>query len=98
MESIIIAVIKEKKVLSFTYSGYPRIVEPHIFGVNEGARQILGYQIRGGSKSGGALPEWRRFQISAMQNLQMLDENFPGRRSYPSGKHSSWDQQILVVE
>jgi phosphoketolase len=98
MENIIIAAIKEKKILSFTYSGYPRIVEPHIYGTNEGARQLLGYQIRGSSSSGGALPEWRRFKIFAMQNLQILNEIFPGRRSYPSGKHSHWDEQILIVE
>lgn len=97
MENMIIAAIREKKVLSFTYSGYPRIVEPHVYGINDGTRQLLAYQIRGGSSS-GALPEWRRFKISAMQNLRILDEAFPGRRNSPSGEHSSWDQMILVVE
>lgn len=98
MENIIIAAIKEKKVLSFTYSGHPRIVEPHIYGIHEGAHQLLVYQIRGSSSSGGALPEWRRFKISAMKNLQVLEESFPGRRSYSSGKRSHWDKQILIVE
>ena len=97
MENIIIAAIREKKVLSFTYSGHPRIVEPHVYGINEGTRQLLGYQIRGGSSS-GALPEWRRFKISAMQNLQIMNELFQGRRGFPSGKHSHWDQEIMVVE
>ena len=98
MENIIIAAIKEKKVLSFAYSGHPRIVEPHIYGIHEGARQLLGYQIRGSSSSGSALPEWRRFKISAMKNLQILEESFLGRRSYTLGKHSHWDNQILIVE
>lgn len=98
MENIIIAAIKAKKVLSFTYSGYPRVVEPHVYGIDGGAHQLLGYQIRGSSKSGGTLPEWRRFNISAMLNLQILDESFLGRRSYPSGKHSHWDEKILIVE
>ncbi len=97
MESLIIAAIKEKKVLSFTYSGHTRIVEPHVYGINEGARQLLGYQIRGSSSS-GTIPEWRRFKISAMRNLQILNEFFPGRRNYPSSKPSHWDQMILVVE
>lgn len=97
MESQVISAIKEKKVISFTYSGHTRIVEPHIYGINEGARQLLGYQIRGSSSS-GIIPEWRRFRISAMQNLQILDETFSGRRSFPSGRHSHWDKQILVVE
>ena len=68
MENMIIAAIREKKILSFTYSGHLRIVEPHVYGIIEGARQLLGYQIRGSSSS-GAIPEWRRFKISAMQNL-----------------------------
>lgn len=97
MENIIIAAIKAKKILSFTYSGYIRIVEPHIYGINEGTHQLLSYQIRGSSSSGN-LPEWRRFKISTMQNLQVLDESFPGRRNCPSGKHSQWDKQILIVE
>lgn len=97
MESLIIAAIKEKKVVSFTYSGHTRIVEPHVYGINEGARQLLGYQI-GGSSSSGTIPEWRHFRISAMLNLQILDEFFPGRRTYLSGKHSHWDQMIMVVE
>ncbi|MBY0579809.1 MAG: hypothetical protein K2P57_12295 [Burkholderiales bacterium] len=97
MENMIIAAIREKKVLSFTYSGHPRIVEPHVYGINEGMAQLLGYQIRGSSSRGG-IPEWRRFTISAMQNLQILNEFFPGRRGFPSGKHSSWDQEIMVVE
>lgn len=97
MENLIVAAIKEKKVLSFIYSGHTRIVEPHIYGINEGAHQLLGYQIRGTSSS-GALPEWRRFKFSAMQNVQILNEEFSGRRGFPSGKHSHWDQQIIVVE
>lgn len=98
MENIIIAAIKEKKVLSFTYSGYPRVIEPHIYGIDGGIHQLLGYQLRGSSMSGGALPEWRRFCISEMRNLQTLNEFFPGRRANPSGERSHWDQRILVVE
>lgn len=97
MENIIIAAIKEKKVLLFTYSGHSRIVEPHIYGINNGAAQFLGYQIRGSSKN-GVIPDWRRFKFSEIRNLQILNESFPGRRSFPSGKHSQWDEQILIVE
>lgn len=74
------------------------MVEPHVYGIEGGVHQLLGYQIRGSSKSGGALPEWRRFNLSAMQNVEILEESFPGRRSYQSGKHSHWDIQILIVE
>ena len=97
MENIIIGAIKEKKVISFTYSGRQRIVEPHIYGINDGVAQLLGYQIRGGS-SKGVIPDWRRFKLSTIQNLQILNESFLGRSSFLSDEHSHWDKQILVVE
>ena len=97
MESLIITAIKEKKILSFSYSGLHRVIEPHIYGLNDGIAQLLGYQIRGSSNS-GSVPDWRRFSLAMMQNLQILNEPFPGRRSFPSGKHSKWDRQILIVE
>ena len=97
MENQIIAAIKAKKVLSFTYDGLLRVAEPHVYGIHGGMAELLGYQIRGNSSSGG-LPNWRRFKLHLIQNLRILDEEFPGRRSYPSGKHSEWDQQIAVVE
>lgn len=96
MENIIITAIKEKRVISFNYKGFLRVVEPHVYGVNGGEYQLLGYQIRG-SSSQGMLPNWRRFEISLMQNFKILNESFPGRRDFPSGKHSQWDTQILIV-
>ncbi len=97
MEQIIIEAIKAKKLLSFTYSGAPRVIEPHVYGVNGGVYQVLGYQIRGGSSNGG-LPDWRRFDINAMRGLQIIDETFVGLRSSVSGQHSHWDRQILIVD
>ncbi len=97
MEHQIIAAIKAKKVLSFSYRGLPRVVEPHVYGFQDGIAEFLGYQIRG-SSSTGRLPNWRRFKLVSIQNLKILDEGFPGRRSFPSGKHSRWDQQIAIVD
>lgn len=51
MEGKIIAAIAAKKVLSFTYRGLSRIVEPHVYGIQDGVAQLLGYQIRGGSST-----------------------------------------------
>ncbi len=97
MENLIIAAIKEKRVVSFTYSGQTRIAEPHVYGISDGTRQLLTYQIRGSSSS-GTLPEWRRFKLSEMRNFQILNETFPGRRTNPSGERSHWDKTIMVVE
>lgn len=89
--------IQQKSLIKFTYSGHPRVVEPHVLGFSNGVLQFLGYQIEGSSSSGGALPEWRRFDVNRITQLSIVDQKFPGRRPFPSGRHSSWDQQILIV-
>ena len=90
--------IRTKSVVEFTYSNHRRVVEPHVLGVKDGAVQFLGYQIDGSSSSGGPLPEWRRFELAKISGLSITDNKFPGRRPFPSGKHSSWDHEILVVD
>ena len=95
---IIERAIKDKCLVEFQYSGHPRTAEPHVLGTSGGALQFLGYQVGGSSSSGGALPEWRRFDLGKITGLTVSAQKFAGPRPYPSGKHSSWDQQILVVQ
>lgn len=97
-QQIIERAIQGKSLLEFIYSGHPRLVEPHVLGFSHGVLQFLGYQIGGSSSSGGVLPEWRRFELNRITQLTIVDKKFPGRRPYPSGRHSSWDQQILIVD
>jgi hypothetical protein len=96
VEQLILQAIATKKLIKFTYAGYSRVVEPHVLGVNAGITQVLGYQV-GGSSSSGNIPEWRRFDLSKIIDLQLTASSFSGRRPVPSGKHSSWDRQIAVV-
>ena len=96
MEQLIQQAISAKKLIEFTYRGHPRLVEPHVLGVNGGITQVLGYQV-GGSSSSGGIPEWRRFDLPKMSGMKLTSTLFPGRRPFSSGKHSSWDRQITVV-
>jgi hypothetical protein len=96
MEQLILEAIATKKLIKFIYAGQPRVIEPHILGVNGGITQVLGYQV-GGSSSSGDIPEWRRFDLPKIIELQLTASSFSGRRLVPSGKHSSWDRQIAVV-
>ncbi|WP_313323353.1 hypothetical protein [Stutzerimonas nitrititolerans] len=89
--------IKEKAVVEFSYGGHSRKVEPHVLGIKDGELQILGYQIGGSSSSGGPLPEWRRFDLRKITGLIISVQKFPGRRPFPSGRHSSWDRELLIV-
>ena len=97
-QQLIEQAIRSKSVISFTYSGHPRVSEPHVLGIKGGAVQFLGYQIGGSSNSGGPLPEWRRFDLAKISGLSITDQKFPGRRPFPSGRHSAWDNEILVVD
>lgn len=96
-ESIILAAIKNKDVVQFSYHDYPRIAEPHILGTHEGKTQVLFYQIGGESSSGG-IPEWRRMNLDEISDLETTGQKFAGRRPYPSGKHSEWDTRIAIVD
>lgn len=89
--------IANKNLVEFWYGDHQRIAEPHVLGVSDGATQVLVFQV-GGSSSSGALPEWRRFDLHKISQLSTLPEKFPGRRPFLSGKHSSWDYRIAVVE
>jgi len=97
LDDLIRKAITNKQLLEYDYDGYRRIAEPHVYGIKDGDHAILVYQVRGESSSGG-LPNWRRMILNKISNMKVLDETFPGRRSYPSGKHSSFDETILVVE
>jgi hypothetical protein len=90
--------IKDKAVVEFFYKNHQRIAEPHVLGISSGALQFLGYQIGGSSSSGGPLPEWRRFDLNEITALRINGVHFPGRRPFPSGRHSSWDKIILIVD
>lgn len=96
MEQLIQQAIATKKLIEFIYGGHSRLIEPHVLGVNGGVLQIIGYQI-GGSSSSGGIPEWRHFDLPKISGLKLTSTDFPGRRPFPSGKHSSWDRQIAIV-
>ncbi|AFU57894.1 hypothetical protein Ngar_c09520 [Candidatus Nitrososphaera gargensis Ga9.2] len=96
MDNIIRTAIASKKLIEFSYEQKHRIAEPHVYGILNGKRQLLVYQI-GGQSSSGNLPNWRRMDVSKISNMQMLDDHFPGRRPYPSGEHSSFDTVLAVV-
>ena len=97
MEQTIIDAITGKRLLKFYYHDYERIVEPHVYGVKDGKEALLVFQVSGGSSSGG-LPEWRRMFLDEISDLEILKESFPGKRPTPSGKHSSFDRIIQMVD
>jgi hypothetical protein len=90
VHQLILTAIHEKRLFRFTYHDKERIVEPQDYGIQKGIVNLFTYQIAGESSS-SRLPDWRKFAILSMSNLELLDEIFPGSRSVPSQKHQEWD-------
>ena len=97
MEELLKQAIAQKNLIEFNCHGLQRIAEPHVLGVKGGVKQSLVYQVGGQSSSGG-LPNWRRVDLHEISNHQVLDETFPGKRFFPSGRHTSWDVHLAIVD
>jgi hypothetical protein len=96
LDDLIIHAITNKRIIEFDYDGHHRIAEPHVYGTLDRKYELLVYQIAGGSSSGG-LPNWRRVKLNKVSNMIVTERTFPGKRRFPSGKHSSFDRRIAVV-
>lgn len=72
--------IQNKQLLSFIYDGYPRVVEPHTYGLDKkGHPALRAYQIRGGSDSNEYIG-WKIFHVDEIRNLSVLQEHFTHAR------------------
>jgi hypothetical protein len=80
MLQIIIDAIVNRKVLSFTYNGIPRVVEPHAVGVSRAGNDVLRcFQIQGSHVTSGH--EWDLCKISDMSDLSTTGQCFVGEKS-----------------
>jgi hypothetical protein len=96
MDQLILSAISSKNIITFTYQGSSRTCEPHVFGYANGRKQLLCYQLSGGSQRGG-IPEWRRFDLADIKKLKVDKSTFPGVRIVPHPHSLGWDQIIAVV-
>jgi hypothetical protein len=79
MLNIIIAAIKNKHKLAFTYSGIHRIVEPHAVGSSRAGKDVLRcFQTHGGHITPGH--EWDLCELSKISKLTDTGESFANAR------------------
>lgn len=79
MLNTIINAIRNRQVLTFTYSGLVRVVEPHAVGVSTKGNDVLRcYQIAGSHVTPGH--EWDFCILSKIRGLQSTGKNFTGNR------------------
>lgn len=81
MNHTIINAINNMEILSFTYKGNSRVVEPHAYGTGSDGNDLLrAYQTEGGHSSPGRLTKWRLFEVKKIHNLSLTGEKFNGAR------------------
>lgn len=90
LHELILTAIHEKRLLRFSYKDKLRIAEPQDYGVQKDAIHLFTYQIAGESSS-GPLPEWRKFAVKNMSNVELLNQKFSGGRLVPEQRHQEWD-------
>ena len=79
MLNAIINAIRNRQVLTFTYSGLVRVVEPHAVGMSSAGNDVLRcYQTAGGHVVPGH--EWDFCLLSKIRGLQPTGQSFIGSR------------------
>ena len=96
MEALLCRAIFDRLLIAFSLDGYERIAEPHDYGIVDGEKRLLFYQVGGASRSGRPLG-WRWAVVARISGLRLLDDHFAGPRPVPSGKHQRWDRLIASV-
>jgi hypothetical protein len=80
MNDTIINAIQHLEILSLTYDGIPREVEPHAYGIsNKGNELLRCYQISGGHSSERP-HEWELLTVSKISALANTGTRFSGPR------------------
>lgn len=97
MHQAIMTAIHEKRLLRFAYKNQVRIVEPQDYGIQKGIAHLFTYQT-GGISSSGPLPDWRKFAVQKISQLELLDQGFAGSRAVPAQKHQEWDILFARVD
>ena len=94
LHQLIYTAIQDKHLLQFEYKTKERIVEPHDFGVQNGAVRLLSWQV--GGKSSSRIPGWRWFDVANIRDCKILDQQFAGNRDVFTAHHR-WDEIFIRV-
>lgn len=84
--------IANKRLIEVTYSGAPRVVEPHDYGVIKEVTRLLAYQHRQNGVSGRrVLSGWRLLDVSRIEKCDVLSTTFQGSRGGAHEHHYQWN-------
>jgi len=88
--------IGERRLLAFSSKHCHRIAEPHDYGVKDGVRRLLYYQV-GGRSNSDPPTGWRWAETDEITGMQLLEERFAGPRPAETGRHLKWDKLFASV-
>lgn len=75
MLQTLIDAIRNRQVITFSYSGFARTAEPHAVGISTAGNQVLRcFQTHGGHVTPGH--EWDMCQLSRISNLVTINATF----------------------
>jgi len=79
------------RLIEVTYQRVTRLAEPHDYGRRDGVDRVLVYQLRGPARPGQSSTGWRRLDVTKIESLTVLDDQFPGSRGTQHQRHHDWD-------
>jgi hypothetical protein len=79
-ERLVLAIL-DHQVVRMRYQGRDRIIEPHLLGIHEAGEPILVAYQTGGTSESGDVPGWRTFISTAVDEVELTGQQFPGARS-----------------
>jgi len=96
LHQLLCTAIGERRLLEFSSKRCRRVGEPHDYGVKDGVRKLLYYQVAGQSNS--APPTgWRWAETDEISDARILDDRFAGPRPAPTARHVKWDKLFASV-
>jgi predicted DNA-binding transcriptional regulator YafY len=86
--------IQNRNLLSFSYDGFTREVEPHCLGIDKkGHPALRAYQVAGGSES-GTYVGWKFFHVNEIRNLHVLSKSF----QHPRQDYKRGDKDMMRIQ
>lgn len=79
-EETICEAIRSMRLLTVTYGGEERLVQPYVYGDDHAGKRLLSaYQVAGGSAS-GASAGWKFFRMDKVTSVALSDRRFHSPR------------------
>ena len=93
MDANICNAISGRLILSFTYRGHNRVVEPHAHGVSKAGNDVMRCFQTGGTSESGNPVGWKLMLVEEIGGLRVLEETFAG----PQPGYSRGDKGMVQI-